>query len=90
MKRMVCLLLSFLFCLSFCFSAVRAESEPEKIPEPTLNPDAPKYDPEHPEDLSEDQLYAASAILISADSGEVISCFHYKNSDRSSRNTACG
>ncbi len=44
----------------------------EPIPEPTLSPDAVKYDPEHPEDLSPDQLYAASAILITQDKGEVI------------------
>lgn len=42
------------------------------IPEPTLSPDANPYDSEHPELLEEDQLYAASAILIEAKSGLVI------------------
>ncbi len=44
----------------------------ESIPEPTLSPDANPYDAEHPELLDEDQLYAASAILIEASSGNVI------------------
>lgn len=44
----------------------------EPIPEPTLSPDAITYDPEHPEDLSPDQLYAASAVLMTQDKGEVI------------------
>ncbi len=40
--------------------------------EPTLSSDAPAYDETHPENLTEDQLYARSAILIEASSGEVI------------------
>lgn len=39
---------------------------------PTLSSDAPAYDEEHPENLTEDQLYAKSAILIEADTGDVI------------------
>jgi D-alanyl-D-alanine carboxypeptidase (penicillin-binding protein 5/6) len=56
------------------FSPDRAASEAtaEPIPEPTLSPNAEKYDPEHPENLSPDQLYALSAILMAADTGEVI------------------
>ena len=50
-----------------------------EIPEPTLSPDANKYDPEHPELLYEEQLYAASAILIEANSGQVI---FEKNADQ--------
>lgn len=42
------------------------------IPEPTLSPDANPYDSDHPELLEEDQLYAASAILIEAKNGRVI------------------
>lgn len=49
------------------------------IPEPTLSPDANPYDKEHPELLEEDQLYAASAILIEAKSGRVI---FEKNADQ--------
>ncbi len=44
----------------------------EPIPEPTLSPHAAKYDAEHPENLSPDQLYALSAILVTQDKGEVI------------------
>lgn len=42
------------------------------IPQPTLSPEASKYDPEHPEDLEADQLYAGSAILMTQDTGEII------------------
>ena len=74
MKRIVALWVALLLLLSFSVSSAPAESAatPEPIPEPTLSPNAEKYDPEHPENLLPDQLYAASAILISADTGEVI------------------
>lgn len=39
---------------------------------PRIGSDVDKYDPEHPENLQEEQLYAKSAILIEASSGEVI------------------
>ena len=56
--------------------AAKKTNEPvitaEPIPEPTLSPDAVSYDPEHPEDLSPDQLYALSAVLMTQDKGEVI------------------
>lgn len=60
--------------LVFSFvSAGFAESEQQDvIPEPTLSPDAVTYDPEHPENLDPDQLYALSAILVTADKGEII------------------
>jgi len=70
--------LSFFFVFCFVFLPVlspafaETASETEKIPEPTLSPQAEKYDPDHPENLAQDQLYALSAILISADTGEVI------------------
>jgi len=63
------------FVLLFSLAGVgRGESSTEsaRIPEPTLSPDAAPYDPDHPEDLEEDQLYAASAILLSQERGEVI------------------
>lgn len=44
----------------------------DQIVEPTLSPDAAKYDENFPEDLEEDQLYALSAILIEANTGMVI------------------
>ncbi len=53
------------FASSFSFAA-------DPIPEPTLSPNANKYDPSHPENLEPDQLYAESAILITADTSEVI------------------
>ena len=63
------LVLTLLFGYS-CASL--AEAPTDEIPQPTLSPDAPPYDPDHPEDLSEDQLYGLSAILMTADTGEVI------------------
>lgn len=66
------LALALLFCaLPFSIHAETA-TETARIPEPTLSPDADPYDPEHPELLEEEQLYAASAILLSQDRGEVI------------------
>ena len=70
----------FLFILLFSplkgALAAKKSSEPvvtaEPIPEPTLSPDAATYDPEHPEDLSPEQLYALSAVLMTQDKGEVI------------------
>ena len=74
MRRLIpCLIVLLLLC-TVLFSPDRAASEAtaEPIPEPTLSPNAEKYDPEHPENLSPDQLYALSAILMAADTGEVI------------------
>jgi D-alanyl-D-alanine carboxypeptidase (penicillin-binding protein 5/6) len=39
---------------------------------PKLSSSAPAYDETHPENLTEDQLYAKSAVLIEADTGDVI------------------
>ncbi|MBQ9325805.1 MAG: D-alanyl-D-alanine carboxypeptidase [Clostridia bacterium] len=50
----------------------RPTATPDLYPKPTLSPDAPKYDAEHPENLETDQLYCWSAILMEADSGEFI------------------
>ena len=78
MKKITALLLSFfifIFSFSSAFAAKKhAEPEPtmEPIPQPTLSPDAEDYDKEHPENLSPDQLYAASAVLMTLDKGEVI------------------
>ena len=57
-----------------CAAKKSNDPEPtaEPIPEPTLSPDAVPYDPEHPDNLSADQLYALSAILVTQDKGEVI------------------
>ena len=79
MKRITALLLMVSLLCAFssdAFAAKKNKGEPavtmEPIPEPTLSPDAVKYDPEHPEDLMPDQLYAASAVLMTLDKGEVI------------------
>ena len=78
MKRMTALLLACCFVCAFVSGACAAKKkdEPavtmEPIPEPTLSPDAVKYDPEHPEELYPEQLYAASAVLMTQDKGEVI------------------
>ena len=74
MKRI--LAFAVVLCLFFpaLFSSAVAESAAatDTIPEPTLNPNAEKYDESHPEELSPDQLYALSAILMVEDTGEVI------------------
>jgi len=77
MHRVLALLLTLALLCSACLPAFAAKNtEPavtaEPIPEPTLNPDAAPYDTEHPEDLTEDQLYALSAVLMTQDKGEVI------------------
>ena len=58
--------------ISFALLPVNAESVTEAIPEPTLSPEAAPYDAAHPEKLEPEQLYALSAILITADKGEII------------------
>ncbi len=73
MKRIMAFMLSVILAALCLSSPAFAESAtPEKIPEPTLSPDAEKYDENHPENLSPDQLYALSAILVTEDKGEVI------------------
>lgn len=71
MKKWICLLMSLLLLFSFFLLPVSAEST-DTIPEPTLSPEAEKYDENHPERLVQNQLYALSAILIAEDTGEVI------------------
>lgn len=78
MKKLTAVLLAFFMLFTFVSPAAAAkntdavEPTPEPIPEPTLSPDAQDYDPEHPENLSPDQLYALSAVLMTQDKGEVI------------------
>ena len=77
MKKLTALLLLFILLFTsspVVLAAKKNDSSPtaEPIPQPTLSPDAAEYDPEHPEDLSPDQLYALSAILMTQDKGEVI------------------
>lgn len=70
-KRCLCFALAMLFACSLPVS-ISAVAEEVRYIAPTLPSDAEPYDPEHPENLSEDQLYAKSAILIEASSGNVI------------------
>ena len=77
MKKTAFALVFILFLASFCPAyAAKKNAEPvvtaEPIPEPTANPDAAPYDPEHPDELEPDQLWAASAVLMTQDKGEVI------------------
>ena len=77
MKRITAFLLVMIMLftsVSVAFAAKKKDPEPTAvpIPQPTLSPDAPEYDKEHPENLSADQLYALSAVLMTQDKGEVI------------------
>ena len=72
-EALICLTLALFFALCPAALLPYAAAE-EKIYyiAPELPSDVEPYDPERPEDLYEDQLYAKSAILIEAGSGEVI------------------
>lgn len=69
MLRSLCLLLVFVLACPLC---PYAAAEEIVFVAPSLPSDAAEYDPAHPENLDEDQLYAKSAILIEASSGDVI------------------
>ena len=65
--------LCFALCLALCLCPLLAAcGEEVYYIAPKLSSDAEPYDPEHPEKLKTNQLYAKSAILIRADTGEVI------------------
>ena len=67
------LILAVALCLFPSLSlAAKATATPPLYPAATLAPDAAAYDPDHPENLEADQLYAWSAILIESSSGDVI------------------
>lgn len=70
----------FLILPVFLFTAIAENQTGENKFVPPKEPsDANPYDPEHPENLQEDQLIATSAILIEANTGEVI---FEKNADQ--------
>ena len=81
-------LLQRLFALALCLALLFAVFLPGAIAEneetgdewvdPTLPADAIRWDETHPELLDDDMLYARSAILIEASSGEVL---YEKNAD---------
>ena len=70
--------IALLLCAALLISAVPpalAEDQPieaERFVAPTLPPGAIAWDKNHPDILDEDMLYAHSAILIEADTGEVL------------------
>ena len=75
MRRGLAWLLALLLCLApaaVLAAKPQATNTPSPYPEATLPKDAPEYDPDHPEDLVTEQLYAWSAVLIEADTGKVI------------------
>lgn len=63
---------SIILCFFLVFCSFSKGESADSIPEPTLSPEAAAYDAAFPENLEPDQLYAASAVLITADKGEVI------------------
>ena len=71
-QRLLALLRCAALLISCCLPALAEDSEAQRFVAPTLPPDAIAWDKNHPEILDEDMLYAHSAILIEADSGEVL------------------
>jgi len=76
--RLFCLMMAVICCWSvllplFEVSSANAEMVEEvQYVAPRLPSGVKPYDPEKPEELTPDQLYAKSAILIEASTGEVI------------------
>lgn len=73
--RLFCTVLAFFCCWTVLLPVVfpsAAQAEEVRYIEPRLPAGVDPYDPEKPEELSPDQLYAKSAILIEATTGEVI------------------
>ena len=72
--RLIALLLSTALLICACFPALAVEPEEpqDQFIDPTLPKDAIKWDSKHPEMLDENMLYARSAILIEASTGEVL------------------
>ncbi len=65
-----------LLCLALALGtplhALATDAQPTKMPQPTLEPNAEKYDDTRPGLLAPEMLYASSAILIEASTGEVV------------------
>ncbi|MBP3650482.1 MAG: D-alanyl-D-alanine carboxypeptidase [Clostridia bacterium] len=73
--RLFCALLAFFCCWASLLPVIpltAALAEEVEYVAPRLPSGVDPYDPEKPEELSPDQLYAKSAILIEATTGEVI------------------
>ena len=71
-QRLLALLLCAALFIPSCALAEDTTPEPERFVAPTLPPDAIAWDSSHPDILDEDMLYARSAILIEANTGEVL------------------
>ena len=69
-RRCLCLCVALLLCAALVQTSLA--EEPVRFIAPKLDSNASPYDPEHPELLEEGQLYAKSAILINAKTGEAI------------------
>lgn len=69
LRRLLPLLISLMILLS---SPAVSFAEEIVFTPPRLSSDAEPYDPEHPEELTPDQLYAKSAVLVEASTGKVI------------------
>lgn len=69
-RRCLCLCVALLLCAALAQTSLA--EEPVRFIAPKLDSNASPYDPEHPELLEEGQLYAKSAILINAKTGEAI------------------
>ncbi len=85
-KQLFCRALSLLLACMCFFAGIlplsfpaHAVAEEARYIEPQLPSGVDPYDPEKPEELDPDQLYAKAAILIEAKSGEVI---FEKNADK--------
>ena len=72
--RLLALLLSLALALASCLPALAEEpaEEARRFVAPDLPKGAIPYDSSHPELLDADMIYARSAILIQADTGEVL------------------
>ena len=72
--RLIALLTCAALLICACFPALAAEPEdPQDVwVDPVLPKDAIRWDSKHPEMLDENMLYAKSAILIEASTGEVL------------------
>ena len=69
---LLCALLTAMLLMPHAFAEDETTEEENVFVQPTLPPDAIRYDSAHPDILEPDMLYARSAILIEASTGEVL------------------
>lgn len=75
LSRMLCAAMAIICCCTMVLPFIAPQTaiaEEYRFIAPSLPSGVDPYDPEKPEELSPDQLYAKSAILIEASTGEVI------------------